>query len=1031
MAVFAELLKDDQNVSRGTNVTPFSNLLKEPSPGMNQEGMQLALNLDSASEINPDEHAEAMDLAPKVGLPAEVVREDLPAQRKKVKQRLVNFSDMIKETPALSENLTNADFAKIAADDLDTLSEVELRARYREKSESLFKQFYKDPTIAAAKGPVVAGQAAIGMLDIAIGEAESAFLPYRVARESFNRVAQAMGIGEIPSITDRFGGKSVGKLLEENLGVKFEETHKIINTMLSEDTQASMQRAAQAKGVFPTVKAYATNPAALTQEAVASWPFLVTSMGAAQNVILKGGTTAQAMLAAHATEGLLTAGMINEQLQGEGIDPELARKYSAAAGLFTGLIGYGAGKLGMGDAVESFLVPRKTLAPATTAGIVRRGATEGLKGFIQEGILEEGPQNVSERIFENLAKGRPAFEDIGTAFGQGVIIGGPIGMTMNTIRAVGDNFAAIDQAKQSQEYIEALGDQAKASKLRERAPNQFKHFLKMAAEEGPVDNVYIQADKLEEYFQTSEIDMEEVYSKIDGLADQVVQARETQSDVIIPLEDYVTYIAPMENHDALLQDIRLDPLHITAREAAAMEENLPQMVEEYIAIEQEKALQGEQERESFDVMFDTMREIQIKAGVSPNIANAQATLAPQLFSMIEAKYGLDALKEFTKRGIVVQMPDVVEMALRDDFDVFIDRVRQEKRPKPQEMYGKSLIEMLADKGGIQDEGGELSARDAQKWRGGRYGRNFVNPGGLSLDGAREAAIQEGYLSEGDDINELLATVDRELRGDPVYAPQNVDQAMVERQQEAQDLIDYLNQQGYDLATMTNEEVKTALRTEALAEPEEDMVEYDQAGDLITDSPAFREWFGDSKVVDENGDPLVVYHGTNAEMIEAFDLDRQGQTDKGWLGVGMYFTPYSDAAAAYGKVTMPVFLSIKNPYRFPAEVNPVKFVNDKGGPAAFTDWVKAQGHDGIVSDSVLVQIVAFEPTQIKSTFNRGTFDKADPRILYQTVEGNQVDIEAIEDETGKILTFKEDASIALQEIDDSMNTLQALIECVNA
>ncbi|MCL2282499.1 MAG: hypothetical protein FWC26_04195, partial [Fibromonadales bacterium] len=35
----------------------------------------------------------------------------------------------------------------------------------------------------------------------------------------------------------------------------------------------------------------------------------------------------------------------------------------------------------------------------------------------------------------------------------------------------------------------------------------------------------------------------------------------------------------------------------------------------------------------------------------------------------------------------------------------------------------------------------------------------------------------------------------------------------------------------------------------------------------TDSPFFKRWFGDSKVVDEQGKPLVVYHGTNAEFTE--------------------------------------------------------------------------------------------------------------------------------------------------------------------
>jgi hypothetical protein len=34
---------------------------------------------------------------------------------------------------------------------------------------------------------------------------------------------------------------------------------------------------------------------------------------------------------------------------------------------------------------------------------------------------------------------------------------------------------------------------------------------------------------------------------------------------------------------------------------------------------------------------------------------------------------------------------------------------------------------------------------------------------------------------------------------------------------------------------------------------------------VTATPAFRRWFGDSKVVDADGEPLVVYHGTSAEF----------------------------------------------------------------------------------------------------------------------------------------------------------------------
>lgn len=37
----------------------------------------------------------------------------------------------------------------------------------------------------------------------------------------------------------------------------------------------------------------------------------------------------------------------------------------------------------------------------------------------------------------------------------------------------------------------------------------------------------------------------------------------------------------------------------------------------------------------------------------------------------------------------------------------------------------------------------------------------------------------------------------------------------------------------------------------------------------TDTAAFKAWFGDSKVVDENGEPLVVYHGTHAADFDQF------------------------------------------------------------------------------------------------------------------------------------------------------------------
>lgn len=83
---------------------------------------------------------------------------------------------------------------------------------------------------------------------------------------------------------------------------------------------------------------------------------------------------------------------------------------------------------------------------------------------------------------------------------------------------------------------------------------------------------------------------------------------------------------------------------------------------------------------------------------------------------------------------------------------------------------------------------------------------------------------------------------------------------------------------------------------------------------------FLNWFGDwtdpeatdvSKVVDENGEPLVVWHGTVNEF-DAFDKDWRGATDPGDWGLGFYFTPKKDYSTMYGNIIMPCYISIKNP-----------------------------------------------------------------------------------------------------------------------
>lgn len=139
------------------------------------------------------------------------------------------------------------------------------------------------------------------------------------------------------------------------------------------------------------------------------------------------------------------------------------------------------------------------------------------------------------------------------------------------------------------------------------------------------------------------------------------------------------------------------------------------------------------------------------------------------------------------------------------------------------------------------------------------------------------------------------------------------------------------------------------------------------------TPEFKKWFGNSKVVDINGDPLIVYHGTTKSFAEF------NTTDFGaLLGKGSYFTAEITDARQYsggGTGIVPAYISVENPYYVESsmEVMPSrKEMLDKG-------------HDGVIyknKEGGVKWVVAHKPTQIKSSNdNNGDFDGSNPDIRY--------------------------------------------------
>lgn len=95
------------------------------------------------------------------------------------------------------------------------------------------------------------------------------------------------------------------------------------------------------------------------------------------------------------------------------------------------------------------------------------------------------------------------------------------------------------------------------------------------------------------------------------------------------------------------------------------------------------------------------------------------------------------------------------------------------------------------------------------------------------------------------------------------------------------------------------------------------------------SQNFKEWFGDweinseqtSKVVDEQGKPLVVEHATNSDFTE-FDINHLGENsrDNGLFGAGFYFGTEAPGWMKGAKNVMRVYLDIKKPFEVQANLS---------------------------------------------------------------------------------------------------------------
>lgn len=146
---------------------------------------------------------------------------------------------------------------------------------------------------------------------------------------------------------------------------------------------------------------------------------------------------------------------------------------------------------------------------------------------------------------------------------------------------------------------------------------------------------------------------------------------------------------------------------------------------------------------------------------------------------------------------------------------------------------------------------------------------------------------------------------------------------------------------------------------------------------VTQTPEFKPWFGDSKVVDGNGNPLVVHHVTN-EKFNTFNPDMAAMGGMFWFTSDKSKIDNNETGAGL------------RPGKEKNVVNAYLSIQKMAGWAEYEKYgigeLKGRGYDGIKLDD---NYVVFDNTQIKSVDNRGTFDPKDPDIRHKLAGNSPV------------------------------------------
>ena len=926
--------------------------------GLDQERTTQDRSLDSAAKVNPGMFGEAVSVAKQLGRPVSLVAKDLDLAKSVLFKSQVSNDSWRKRFPLFAQKLQDVDFVSMIRDDKGSLEVTEGTLDWISRSWRVARNTSRRGTIGTMAG--------------LSGRELTAYETREVDR--MDELSQAHGERD-----NGFTGSAV----------------ELAGSMI--DTVAT----AVAAGA------------------------MTTAVGAPQAAPFVAGA------AAFGQSMRLEAGNLYVDLLAQGYTPAEAQPIAGWFGAAIGAVEV----VGLKIAGKPFKETAKTLLPNVFArGLTQKSRTEAFKaaakGYGVSLLSEPTTEAIQERIGQagkELARVQYGKEDVlgsqydmgevGQAFThtlKGMVVLGGLGAGGHYI---GDMKRAAD-SKHTTRVWKAQDAARNDSKWQTRDPEGRAEFINEKLEGTPADTVYVRGDKFAEVLEQADSAeaaesgrstvMESLEQLVPGISAKIKEAQETGGDISISAGDFDAKLADTDIGKALMDHATIDPDGMTAAEAATWEkvsqaeaQHWREQTEENMAIDKGLA---ESARAVEDIMYAELQDSGVLSSKDSRTSSqlyrdfvvtqaADLNISPEEF---HARYPL-----VVKRGASTDADPAFHQGEIFETDGFLSaqvagglvgghiengalRITNAEVSTPGQGIGGSLYRQLVDE--AHGRGLRVFSDYTVEEAAVRVYESMGREGYVVED------IRAGTLDDGAAFGKGVNTPAFEVKPKPALFRQDG-----QRNTDTPEFKEFID------GTQVVDESGAPLVVYH-GDPDASWTEWNPSGNsrgdhkggafFATASPELASDYAYQASQDPEIQDLVTQRDElqqqfmRAAVAGDTELRNRVRSESKALTDQIVNAIFKDGdRSSNGGGVYPVFLSIVNPLVVDGRGRNHRDVNE-----AAIDEAKANGHDGVIINNVVdnariergpqTVYVAFDPTQIKSTNNRGTFDRTKKNILHQ-------------------------------------------------